>query len=101
MTLISWFSLINVMTMRHRCRDRIDIICHILEAANANDTKKTKMMYKANLSYPQVEEYLRVLTESDLLRYDSDRQTFKTTEKGLRFLDTRNQIDQMTKVQQV
>ena len=29
-----------------------------------------------------------VLTESRLLRYDVDAQTFKTTQKGLRFLDT-------------
>jgi predicted transcriptional regulator len=65
-----------------------------------DEIKKTKMMYKTNLSYSQVEEYLRVLTENDLLRYDLDMQTFKTTEKGLRFLDARNQMDEMIKVQQ-
>jgi predicted transcriptional regulator len=38
-----------------------------------------------------------LLTEKDLLRYDKDTQTFKTTEKGLRFLDTYNQMDDMIK----
>jgi predicted transcriptional regulator len=36
-----------------------------------------------------------LLTEKDLLYYDKDTQTFKTTEKGLRFLDTYNRIGDM------
>jgi predicted transcriptional regulator len=44
-----------------------------------------------------MKEYLTVLTENDLLRYDLDTQTFKTTEKGLRFLNTYNQMDGMIK----
>ena len=38
-------------------------------------------------------EYLSVLIENDLLGYDVFTQKFKTTEKGLKFLDTYNQID--------
>ena len=38
-----------------------------------------------------------VLAESDLLRYDLDKQTFKTTEKGLRFLDAYNHMDAVMK----
>jgi predicted transcriptional regulator len=52
-------------------------------------------MYKANLSYAQLKKYLIVLTENNFLRYDLDTQTFKTTEKGLRFLETYNQIDDL------
>ena len=83
------------MTYRHKYRDRIDIISQILEIANGSNTKKTKIMSKAFLSHQQLNQYLGVLTKGDLLRYDLDTQTFKTTEKGLRFLDTRNQMDQM------
>ena len=54
-------------------------------------------MYKANLSYAQLKEYVMVLTESDLLRYDLDTQIFMTTEKGLRFLDAYNQMDAVMK----
>ena len=79
-------------------RDRIDIVSHVLEVANVgDDTTKTRIMYKANLSHDQLKEYLTVLTERDLLSYDLDSHTFKTTEKGLRFLEIYNRMDGMTK----
>ncbi len=73
-------------------RSRIDIISQILEVANGGGVTKTNIMYKVFLSYAQMKEYLTIVTESDLLRYDTDTQTFKTTEKGLRFLKTYNQM---------
>ena len=85
------------MTYRHKYRDRIDIISQILEIANGSDTKKTKIMSKAFLSYYQLNQYLKILAEGDLLRYDLHMQTFKTTEKGLRFLKTYNQMDDLMK----
>lgn len=85
------------MAHRKRYRNRIEIICQILEVANGGITKKIEIMYKANLSYAQLKEYVMVLTESDLLRYDLDTQIFKTTEKGLRFLDAYNQMDAVMK----
>jgi predicted transcriptional regulator len=78
-------------------RDKIDILSQILEAANGRRVTKMKMMYKAALSYVQLKEHLTVLTEKDLIHYDEYTQTFKTTEKGLRFLDLCNQISEMTK----
>jgi predicted transcriptional regulator len=81
------------MGNRNRGRNRIDIICQILEVANGGVTKKIKIMYKANLSYAQLKEYLMVLNERDLLRYDLDTQTFKTTEKGLSLLEVYNQMN--------
>ena len=85
------------MAHRNRYRNRIEIICQILEVANGGVTKKIEIMYKANLSYAQLKEYVMVLTESDLLRYDLDTQIFMTTEKGLRFLDAYNQMDAVMK----
>ena len=85
------------MAHRNKYRNRIEIICQILEAANGGVIKKIEIMYKANLSYTQLKEYVIVLTESDLLRYDLDKQTFKTTEKGLRFLDSYNHMDAVMK----
>jgi predicted transcriptional regulator len=78
-------------------RDKIDILSQILEAANGTRVTKMKMMYKAALSYVQLKEHLTVLTEKDLIHYDEYTQTFKTTEKGLRFLDLCNQISEMIK----
>lgn len=76
-------------------RNRIDIAGQILGTANGGGTKKIKMMYQANLSYAQLKKYLMVLTERDLLRYDLDTQIFKTTEKGHKFLETYNQLDEL------
>ncbi len=73
-------------------RSRTDIFSQILEAANGGGITKSKIMYKAFLSYTQLKEYLTVLTDSDLLHYDENTHIFKTTEKGLRFLDTYNQL---------
>jgi predicted transcriptional regulator len=81
---------------RHGYRSRTEIIGQILNTANGGITK-TKLMYKVFLSHDQLKEYLTVLTESDLLRYDFVSRTFKTTEKGLTFLGLYNQIDQLMK----
>jgi predicted transcriptional regulator len=52
-------------------------------------------MYKAFLSYAQLKEYLSVLTENNLIEYRDGTQTFKTTEKGLFFLKTHNEIGEL------
>jgi predicted transcriptional regulator len=80
-------------------RDRIDIISRILEAANGG-VNKSRIMYKALLSSAQLKEILTTLTEKDLIRYDENSRMLRTTEKGLRFLHTYNQINGMIKVQQ-
>ncbi len=72
-------------------RSRTDITAQILEAANGGVTK-TKIMYKAFLSYAQLKEYLSVLAENDLLEYVEGEQVYKTTDKGNRFLRIYNQI---------
>jgi predicted transcriptional regulator len=83
--------------MRHR--SGIDIMGEILDAANEKGgVGKSRIMYKAFLSYAQLKEYLPALTESRLLRYDIDTQTFKTTQKGLRFLNTYNRIGEAMKI---
>ena len=78
-------------------RSRIDTISQVLEAANGGNATKMKIMYKALLGYNQLKENLMLLTEHDLLRYDKDTQTFRTTEKGLQFLQIYKQIGEMIK----
>ena len=80
-----------------RYRSRTDIISEILDAANGGSATKAKIMYRTYLSFVQLKEYLMILTKSDLLRYDSNTHTFKTTEKGLKFLEAYNQMDNMIK----
>jgi predicted transcriptional regulator len=81
--------------MKYRSRNHI--ISEILDAANGGNATKTKLMYKAYLSFGQIKEYLSVLTENDLLSYDAHTQTFKTTKRGLMFLKAYNQMHDMIK----
>jgi predicted transcriptional regulator len=66
----------------------------ILEAANGGSTK-TKIMYKAFLSYAQLKEYLAVLIENGLIEYEDVRQLYRTTEKGLHLLQIYNQVGEL------
>ena len=75
-------------------RSRTEIVAMILEAANGGATK-TKIMYKAFLSYAQLREYLSVLIENNLLEYLDGTQTYKTTEKGLNFLKMHSEIGEL------
>jgi predicted transcriptional regulator len=75
-------------------RSRTDIVATILDAAIGGSTK-TKIMYKAYLSYAQLKEYLTILIENGLLEYEEGELKYKTTEKGLRFMRTYNEIGEM------
>ena len=77
-----------------RYRSRTEIVGNILEAANGTATK-TKIMYKAFLSYNQLKEYLSILIENNLIEYLDGTQTFRTTEKGLNFLKMHNEIAEL------
>jgi len=75
-------------------RSRTEIVSMILEAENGGATK-TRIMYKAFLSYAQLKEYLSVLIENNLLEYLEGVQTYKTTEKGFNLLKMHNEIGEL------
>ena len=73
-------------------RSREEILACILECARFG-TRKTQIMYRANLSHTQLESYLSRLLTSHLLseRIDPDgngnaERIFETTELGTEFL---------------
>ena len=76
-------------------RTKIDIMSQILEIANGGVSTKIKLMSRANLSYVQLKGYLMTLSDKGLLIYDLNTNTFKTTEKGLRFLEIYNKLDEV------
>ena len=82
------------MKINMKYRSRTEIVAMILDAANGGATK-TKIMYKAFLSYAQLREYLSVLIENNLIEYIEGSQTYKTTEKGLNFLKMHNEIGEL------
>jgi predicted transcriptional regulator len=75
-------------------RSRTEIVGNTLEAANGGATK-TKIMYKAFLSYAQLKEYISVLIENNLIEYLDGTLKFKTTEKGLNFLKMHNEMGEL------
>ena len=78
-------------------RSRSDIIGLLLEAANGGGATKTKMMYKAFLSFNQLREYLAVLVENALIEYEGN-QTYRTTQKGLQVLQLQNKIEELAPI---
>ena len=77
-----------------RYRSRTEITAMILDAAY-QETTKTKIMYNAFLSYNQLREYLSILIENNLIEYVEGTKTFQTTEKGLNFLKTHDEIGEL------
>jgi predicted transcriptional regulator len=75
-------------------RSRTEIVSNILNAANGGATK-TKIMYRAFLSYSQLKEYLSVMVKNNLLESQEGTQTYKTTEKGLSFLKMNNEMEEL------
>jgi predicted transcriptional regulator len=80
------------MTVKYR--SRTDIAAAILEIS-LEGAIKTKIMYKAFLSFPQLKEYLGVLMEKELLVHDVDEQKYRTTEKGRQYLKMYKDVGQM------
>ena len=76
-------------------RSRTEIVAMILDAANEGGETKTKIMYFAFLSYNQLNEYLSILIENNLIEYLDGTKTFKTTEKGLFFLKMHNEMGEL------
>ena len=74
-------------------RDKLYIIAEIMEIAKGG-TLKTQIMYKANLSFAQLNEYVKLLIKINLLRkeVDSGRDVYRSTEKGLDFLQRHREI---------
>jgi len=74
-------------------RDKLGIIAEILEIAK-DGTLKTQIMYKANLSFVQLTEYLDYMLKLHLLnKLDvNTKEVYVTTEKGVDFLQKHSEL---------
>jgi predicted transcriptional regulator len=78
-----------------RHRSKIDIVYDILVSAMGGGAKKTHILYKANISSTQVENYFSALLAHNLLERATDidgNNIFRTTEKGMRFIECCEEI---------
>ena len=80
--------------MPSKYRSRTDVIARILQAANdhGEDISKTRLVYSTFLSFTQLKEYLAILIQNGLLEYWEGTQTYRITEKGLKFLNVYEQM---------
>jgi len=75
-------------------RSSTEIIDDILRSLDSGTTR-TRIMYKAYLSYSQLREYLSLLVERRLLRYDEGLQIYTITERGIRFMNAYDEIREL------
>ena len=86
--------------LRPKRRDRLYIIAEILEIAKEG-TLKTQIMYGANLSFTQLNDYLGFTLKINLLEKTrrNEKKVYKTTEKGMDFLQRYREITQLLKTE--
>ena len=85
------------MPIKHRTRTRTEILGQIVQLANSSRAEgigKTRIMYNASLTYPQLQEHLSTSIQYGLLEYLPTTKTYKPTEKGMRFLKLLEELQQ-------
>jgi predicted transcriptional regulator len=77
-------------------RDHQEIIAEILESAlGSQGITKTRIMYKVQLSFNQLKEYIPYLQHKELISYDAKRRVYRTTKKGTRVLELYDKINEL------
>jgi predicted transcriptional regulator len=91
---------VTTIKLNNKRRDRHDIVAEILKTAREGRIK-THIMYKAKLSYSQINAYLQLLVDKGFLENNTvirKRQSitlYKTTPKGVYFIENIDTVNQM------
>lgn len=77
-------------------RDKLGIIAEILEISKEG-TLKTQIMYRANLSFAQLNEYLKFMLKTGLLKKFriNGKDVYSATEKGIVFLQRHFELTEL------
>jgi predicted transcriptional regulator len=77
-------------------RDKLGIIAEILEISKEG-TLKTQIMYRANLSFAQLNDYLKFMLKTSLLRKfrANGKDVYSATEKGVDFLQRHFELTEL------
>ena len=80
-------------------RDKLFIIAEIIDIAR-DGSLKTQIMYRANLSFTQLNDYLRFIVGIGLLEKitENGKEIYHATEKGIDFLQRYREINELLKV---
>lgn len=81
--------------LKYRCKT--DIIAVILETAASGEVPKSKIYYRSFLTYQRLRGYMTLLIEGGLIEYFDykDKRVYKTTEKGMFFLQAYSSIREL------
>lgn len=82
-------------------RDKLFIIAEILEIAKEGSLK-TQIMYRANLSFTQLNDYLNFMLRISLLCkvLENGKETYRATDKGEDFLQRYREITELLKTEE-
>jgi predicted transcriptional regulator len=77
-------------------RDRLKIMTEIMEVTK-EEQLKTRIMYKVNLSFNQINEYLSFLTEMRFIKIQKsgNKKSYKTTDKGYSFIENYRELEKL------
>jgi len=75
-------------------REHVDIVKAILETTRTG-ASKTQIMYKAFLSYTLLVNYLQILQDKGLLKYNKKTSRYKLTKKGSQFIEYYQKIAEL------
>jgi predicted transcriptional regulator len=83
--------------LQKRGRDRLNVIWQILEAS-LEGALKTTIMYRVNLSFANLNQYLNYLLERGLIEASegNGKRIFKTTENGILFIQSYREIKHLS-----
>jgi UDP-N-acetyl-D-mannosaminuronic acid dehydrogenase len=92
---ISYSCYIVMIRMDSRTAD--ETIASILHAAIGGVTKTT-IMYKSFITYDQLNEYLSLLVEKGLISYQEGEKLYRTTGKGINFVQANKKPNEFNKI---
>lgn len=81
-------------------RDKLFIVAEILEITREGSLK-TQVMYRANLSFTQLNNYLNFMLKINLLEkvMRNEKGIYRATEKGTKFLQRYREITELLKTE--
>jgi predicted transcriptional regulator len=82
-------------------RDKLFIMAEILDIAKEGSLK-TQIMYRANLSFTQLNDYLNFMLRISLLEkiLENDKEIYRATDKGADFLQRYREITELLKTEE-
>jgi len=84
---------LNRMSTKRLGRRGSEMIAAEIIRAASKGMPKTRIMYSARLNYKQLTKYLDGLTREGLLHSDDNGGVFTTTERGMAFLNSYDEVE--------